>query len=68
MVCYCHCISLFSQGSWVATVENSQLTKEFYLFIKDVNEYHFERLNKMSLLILQLNTLYIIYIINYLNY
>ena len=64
---YCHCISLLSQESCFGTVENSEHTKDIYLFIKDVNEYHFERLNKMSLLILHLNNLYIIYNINYLN-
>ena len=58
---YCHCISLLSEELCFGTVENSEHTKEFSLFIKDVNEYHFERLHKMALLILQLNNLYIIY-------
>ena len=53
--------------SCFGTVENSEHTKEMYLLIKDMNDYHFERLNKMSLLILHSINPYIIYDVNYLS-
>ena len=65
LLCWGILLSSLSQKSCFGTVENSEHTKEIYLLIKDMNDYHFERLNKMSLLILQLINCYIIYI-NYL--
>ena len=56
-----------SQESYFGTVENIEHTKEFYLFIKDMNDYCFERLNKMSLLILHLINCYTIYSINHVS-
>ena len=47
----CHCISsLLRIMFWYC--RNSEHTREFYLFIKDMNDYHFERSTKMYLLIL----------------
>ena len=60
-------LCLSSSRMMFGTVENSEHTKDIYLFIKDVNRYHFERSNKMSLLILHLKDLYNIYNSNYLK-
>ena len=59
VVFHCHCLS---QESWFGTVENSEHTKEIYLLIKDMNDYHFERLIKMSLPILHLINHYITHV------
>ena len=66
--CFCsHCISLLKNHVF-GTVENSEHTREFYLFIKDMNDSHFQRLNKMSSPNIAINiNLYIIYTIKYLH-
>ena len=53
------------QESCFGTVENSEHTKEIYLLIKDMNDFHLERSIQMSLPILHLINLY--YNANYLS-
>ena len=52
-----HCIVIASQESWLGSVENREHAKHTYLYYKDMNDYHFEKSNKMSFLILQLMNL-----------
>ena len=57
---YLHCSSAITpQDSCFGTLEISELTRDVFSFIKDMNEHYSKRLNNMSLLILQLIIHYI---------
>ena len=66
IVLYCGILLLssLSQESCFGTVEKNEHNKEILLLIKDMNDYHFKRSNKMSSLLLHLINCYI----NYVNY
>ena len=55
------------QESCFGAVGISEHTKEIKILIKDMCDYHFERVSKMSILILHLINHYIIMLIIYLN-